>query len=344
MTDASPQSMTPAKTDRRKLRVAYADVPPGYVEGVLKHVEHLYDIELTRDRDADYVFHSCDGFDVLKYPGVRIFITGENVTPNFAISDYALAFDKLDFGDRYLWTPLFKCFKRPDNPFLSRPDPDTVLAAKTGFCAYVMSNTTNSDDARVRIFDLLNEYKRVSSGGRWRNNVGGPVKDKLAFQREHKFAIAFENCSYPGYLTEKFFDAVAADTIPIYWGDPDIGSLFNPKAFINCHDFPSLEAVVERVREIDNDDNLYRAMLTQPWYVDGSEPECLRDETFTRFLSHIFDQPLEAAYRRNRGRWGIKWEQHLYDMYHRPWVQAFKNLRKGWRRLYHTVMPYRKRF
>jgi len=321
-------------------RIAITDAQEGFVRQILCFVDDKYDFELTTDRNADYVFHGVGGMDALNYSGVRIFITGENVTPNFAISDYAMAFEKLDFGDRYLWTPLIKLYKETYPTFTEpRPAVDDVMTQKTDFCAYVMSNTTDSDDARTRIFDLLSEYKPVNSGGKWRNNVGGRVPDKQAFQEKHKFVIAFENCSHPGYLTEKFSDAAASNAIPIYWGDPNIGTLFNPKAFVNCHDFQTLEEAVERVKKIDQDDALYKQMLSEPWFPNGIEPECLRDETFANFLSNIFDQKPEEAFRRNRGRWGIKTEKSLRDMYFRPHVQAFKRLKTNWRKLYHSLVP-----
>ena len=336
-----PRNMIEAQPLKQKIRVAYADVPIGFAQGFLRFVSGQYDFELTEDTDADYVIHSCGGMDVLKYKGVRIFITGENVSPNFALSDYALAFERLEFGDRYQWIPLFKihghnCFSGPRLPAKE------ILAQKTDFCAYVMSNTTDSDDYRSQIFDKLSKYKLVNSGGRWRNNVDGPVDNKVKFQSTHKFAIAFENCSHPGYLTEKFADAAVSNTIPIYWGDPDVARIFNPKSFINCHDYDSLDAVVERVREIDNDDDLYLQMMSEPWHVGEVEPECIQNSTYTNFLSHIFSQEKEQAYRRNRGRWGLKHEKSLYDMYFRPHVQFYKHLRIIWRALYHKVMPYRK--
>ncbi len=328
-----------------KKRVAYVDINSDFVKQILSFVDNQYDFEMTQDRDADYVFHSCGGLDVLKYSGVRIFITGENVTPNFSISDYAMAFEKLNFSDRYTWLPLIKLYREAYAALtVPRPPAGEILSQKTDFCAYVMSNTTDSDDARTQIFDLLSKYKLVNSGGRWRNNVGGRVPDKLAFQSKHKFVIAFENCSHPGYLTEKFADAAASNAVPIYWGDPDIGNLFNAKAFVNCHDFQTLEEAVERVKKIDQDDDLYRKMLSEPWFPNDIEPECLRDETFAAFLSNIFDQNLEAAFRRNCGRWGIKTEKRLYDMCHRPHIHAFQLLRKGWRKLYHSVVPRRRKY
>lgn len=325
--------MSTAMTKRR-IEIAFADPGDAPVfNGILEFVRDKYDIQITESRDADFVFHSA-GYNVLKYSGVRIFATGENVSPNFNISDYSICFDKLQFGDRHLWLPLIRLY-RNSYPSLTqqRPPADEVLGQKSGFCSYVMSNTSDSADERTRIFHLLSEYKQVDSGGSWNNNVGGRVADKLEFQSKYKFVIAFENSSRAGYLTEKFADAAAANAVPIYWGDPEIGQLINPKAFINCHDFGSLEDVIKEVAAIDSDDQRYRAMLSEPWFVDGQEPECLRTDTIVRFLSQIFDQQPAQAMRRNTSRWGRKTERQLYTMYFRPHVQALRLAREGLRRL-----------
>ena len=313
-------------------RIAIVEASGELAESVLRFVDDKYKLEFSNSTDADYVIHSCHGYDVLKYSGVRIFVSGENVSPNFAISDYAMTFEKLYFGDRYTWLPLIKLYRESYAALNSlRPDAEKIASEKTDFCAYVMSNTTNSADERSQIFELLSKYKTVNSGGRWRNNVGGSIPDKIAFQSKHKFVIAFENCSHPGYLTEKFADAAASNAIPIYWGDPDIASIFNPKAFINCHDFQTFEDVVDRVREIDTDNKLYHEILSEPWFVNETEPECLSDSHFSDFLSNIFDQPHESAYRRNRGRWGIKKERQLYEMWAKPHIHCLKTLKRHWR-------------
>jgi len=310
---------------RKRIALVDAGKRPEIIEAVLPFIADRYELVRTGARDADYVFHSCLGHDVLKYSGIRIFVTGENVSPNFNISDYALAFDKMSFGDRYHWLPLIRLYRDAYEVLRSpRPAVDEILAKKEGFCAYVMSNMSDSAAERSRIFDLLSEYKSVASGGKWRNNVGGPVADKLAFQSKYKFAIAFENSSTPGYLTEKFAQAAHSNAVPIYWGDPEIGRILNPKSFINCHDFPSLEAAVEYVKAVDADETLYRQMLAEPWFPEGREPAFLQEETIVRFLCNIFDQPHATAYRRNRSRWGIKSEKGLYNMAHRPFVHGIK--------------------
>lgn len=326
-------------------RIAITDSPQDFIKNVLYFVSDLYDFEITHDRDADYIFYSVDGYDVLKYSGVRIFVTGENVTPNFAVTDYAMAFDKLTFGDRYIWFPLIKLYREAYEALVTPRRPAAeVLKEKSSFCAYVMSNTKNSAEERTQIFDLLSAYKTVNSGGKWRNNIGGRVKNKLEFQAKHKFVIAFENSSSPGYLTEKFAEAAAADAVPIYWGDPDIGKTFNTKSFINCHDFNSLEEAATYVQKVDQDDRLYKEILSEPWFPNGIEPECLKDDTFRSFLDHIFCQDLNAAFRRNRSRWGQKTEERLYNMYHRPHIHSLTLLRKVWRRFYYNIIPSRRKW
>ena len=268
------------------------------------------------------------GFDALNYSGIRIFVCGECVSPNFNTSDYAVAFDRMVYGDRNHWFPLIKlyvdAYAALKNP---RPPADEIINQKSDFCAYVMSNTKNSASERELFVDALNIYKPVALGGKWRNNVGGPVKDKIAFQSDYKFVLAIENHSAPGYLTEKFAQAAQSNAVPIYWGDTTITDYLNPNAFINAHDFKSPEALIQRVREIDQDEDAYLAMLEEPWFPNQQEPKAWRDSTFSVFPNNIFAQAHEEAYRRNRSRWGMKYEKRLRQMHFHPLRQFFSNVR-----------------
>ncbi|TVP82310.1 MAG: hypothetical protein EA353_00580 [Puniceicoccaceae bacterium] len=316
---------------RPSIRVAIVDFGESahVAHGLLDYIREDYRIEITNSTDADYVFHGCMGYDVLKYTGVRIFVTGEMVSPNFNISDYALSFDAMDFGDRNQWFPLIKLYKEAYAYLRQAREPlEPLMLEKTGFCAYVMSNAKNSAPERVEIVERLQAYQPVSLGGRWRNNTGGPVDDKIAFQRRHKFVIAFENQSYPGYLTEKFAEAALSGAIPIYWGDPHVADYFNPKAFINCHDFSDLQAVADHVAEVDQDDARYAQYMREPWVREGVEPDLLSDANVVKFLKQIFDAPQDQAYRRNRGRWGQKYEKQLRRMWCHPLGHAFERIRR----------------
>tara|TARA_B110000037_G_scaffold114878_1_gene132054 strand:- start:5034 stop:6008 length:975 start_codon:yes stop_codon:yes gene_type:complete len=316
----------------KRIAIVDAGNNPEFLEAVLGFISERYTVQYTKDYDADYVFHSCFGYDVLKYSGVRIFATGENISPDFNISDYALAFDPIQFGDRYLRLPLLKLYPEAYAALRApRPNAEEVMSSKTGFCAYVMSNTKNSALERIQIFDAISAYKPVASGGKWRNNVGGPVEDKIAFQSAYKFVLAIENDSSPGYLTEKFAQAAESNAVPIYWGDPSISQQLNPKAFINCHDFENTDALIDHVRQIDQDDEAYTVMLHQPWFVNNIEPKEWSDNTYVGFLCRILDQPHARAFRRNQSRWGLKYEKRYFEMAFRPFQQSLNLLKKALR-------------
>ena len=58
------------------------------------------------------------------------------------------------------------------------------------------------------------------------------VENKADGLRDYPFSIVIESCQERGYFTEKLLDCFLTGTIPIYWGDPDIGDHFDAKAFI----------------------------------------------------------------------------------------------------------------
>lgn len=264
-----------------------------------------YNVEISKK--PDYLFYSVFGNEHLKYDGIRIFYTGECVTPNFNECDYAIGFDHLHFGDRYIRIPIYQLFQyQSEYADLLRQRSFTKedLAKKTGFCSFVYSNCFANPE-RASFFEMLNQYKTVSSGGRYMNNIGYRVQDKRVFQEKHKFAIAFENTSYPGYTTEKLVDAFAAKTIPIYYGNPQVASDFNPESFIDAHQYVSFEEVLERIREIDNDDEEYLRIINEPPILKH------KDTGIEKFLYHIIDQPVTEAFRRPKSLWSIRQEEMI---------------------------------
>ena len=276
----------------KTIKIKFVDITnKKHIAFIVEILKKRYHVEFSDN--PDYIIYGPFGNHHLRYDCIRIFYTSECYTPNFNECDYAIGYDRLDFGDRYMRLPLYQLFqyKRFYEMLKTRPV-FTIddLKKKTDFCNYVVSNSFVKD-VRTDIFLKLCEYKVVNSGGRYRNNIGGAIKDKFSFQQKHKFSIAFENCSYDGYSTEKIVEAFAANTIPIYWGDPNIDVDFNSEAFINCHDFANLDEAIECLKEIDNNDELYLKMMNQPILKT-------KDLVMDDFLFHIFDQPLKDATRR----------------------------------------------
>lgn len=300
--------------NRKVVKVRFLDYWSGFPASrdeylPLKLLRKHYEVEVCDD--ADYVFFSVFGESHWTVPDrcVKIFHTGENLAPDFNACDYAIGFEWMEYADRYLRFPLYLFY---DRAMLDKavgkhllPEGWDLGAEKTGFCSFVVSNPDNP--VRNRAFDALSAYRTVDSGGRYRNNVGGPVADKLAFEKSHKFSLCFENGSHSGYTTEKLVEAFAARTVPIYWGDPDVSRVFNPKAFIDASAFASPEDLVKEVARIDADDALYMAYLREPMLQPDAPSVDSQIRCLENWLTAIFDQPLEKAWRRNREQIGKRY-------------------------------------
>ena len=299
------------ETMKRTVKVQFMDYWADFQQKreeylLLRILRKHYDVRICDD--PDYVFFSVMGETHWGVPDkcIKICHTGENLVPDFNACDYAVGFEWMDYGDRYIRFPLYLFYREELlQAMLHKHEigPDWNLAAeKSGFCSFVVSNPDNP--VRNDAFRRLSDYKRVDSGGRFMNNVGGPVEDKLDFERTHKFSLCYENGSHPGYTTEKLVEAFAARTIPVYWGDPEVGKVFNTGSFIQVKDESSFADALRRIEELDRDDELYLRMLREPAMrpdAPSLEEEYARLE---KWLVSIFEQPLETARRRNRANQG----------------------------------------
>lgn len=312
---------------KKKIKVKFVDFQDSldpddnfFIDSLKKN----FDVEVSDS--PDYLFYGAYGYNHLDYDCIRIMWTIENYVPDFNIADYALSYEIMDFGDRHLRFPFFLNHLEIENvrKTIERKPVDT--SKKTDFCSFVVSNEWG-DDYRIRLFHELSKYKKVDSGGRSLNNIGEPIgrglDKKFEFDSTHKFSFALENASSPGYTTEKITDAFAAGCIPIYWGDPTIEKEFNPKSFINCNDL-TVEQAVERIKEVDQNDELYKAMLKEPAFL-GDLDKYLKD--FDDFLYNICSQPLEKAFRRDRIMKG-KTQEHQYKLINRFYYKPYNFLIK----------------
>lgn len=60
----------------------------------------------------------------------------------------------------------------------------------------------------------------------------------------YRYSIVIENVRESSYFTEKLVDAFLSETIPIYWGAPNIGEFFDTEGMIICETFEDLKIAV----------------------------------------------------------------------------------------------------
>jgi hypothetical protein len=133
-------------------------------------------------------------------------------------------------------------------------------------------------------------------GGRFLNNVDGPVKDKIQFLSSYKFSIAMENSEGDGYVSEKIFDSFISGTIPIYFGDYTVDEYINPKSFILIKNEKSIISKIEYIKDIDNNNEKYLNILKENILINEKIRDIIEKEE-KEFLYNIFEQEKEKAKR-----------------------------------------------
>ncbi len=252
---------------------------------------------------------------ILAYPNTkRVFYTGENEAPNFNLFDYAIGFDELDFNDRYLRMPLYYVhlhyqaelvndttspykiktdslytLKNPSHHFKeNHPHLCAVInnesdPFKRGFASFVASNP--NAPIRNAFYETLNAIEPVAGGGSVKNTLGYNVKNKNEFLSQYKFNLCFENSQGYGYVTEKILDAYFSHTIPIYWGSPSVAKDFNPKSFVNVHDFKNFDEAIDYIRYLHTHQNAYLDMLYEnPLNTLDKKASFYQDLSFKKIL------------------------------------------------------------
>jgi hypothetical protein len=245
------------------------------------------------------------------YNCVRIYFSSEEFAPDFDQCDYAFTCHYLD-DPRHYRLPYYALAVIPKRLVKTEEELSVTTVSQKKFCAFVVSNAhPKKTKKRIDFFHRLSKYKKVDSAGKALNNAGfvlppgTPAKE--AFLKDYKYNIAFENSSVPGYTTEKLIDAMAARCLPIYWGNPRVAEDFNPKSFLNYFDFPTEEALVEKIIELDQDDAKYAEYLRQPWFHNNTPNASFDRSRLLDQFERIFTTKIRPVSGRRRwfqlGRW-----------------------------------------
>lgn len=263
----------------KKLKLGFADTHEHLATFFHSLLANRYDIEVDNE-NPDYLIFGDRNFGesnkkFSKKDVVKIFYTGENQRPDDYDCHYAISFDH-NFNPWHYRLPLFVIYMwslehiHKLNYSYYYLLGEREIKNKTDFCSFVVGNPNCKE--RNEFFEKLHAIKKVDSGGRVFKNVEGELigeQAKIDFLSTRKFNICFEPYSHPGYITEKMLHAFYAGTVPIYWGNPMASSDFNSRAFINVHDFDSLDEAVEYVLHVDSDDKIYQSYLNEPPLLNG---------------------------------------------------------------------------
>jgi hypothetical protein len=242
-----------------------------------------YKVELSDDPDMFFFTHAYNGKrDYLNYKCHRVFLGWENARADWNSCDYVLDSDFYTNNPRHKRWPIWAGW---DTAKLIQPKSPELFLQKKKFACMVVSNAKAKE--RIAFFHELSKYKQVDSGGRHLNNVGGPVANKMDFIKDYKFVISFENSTYPGYTTEKLIEPMLVNSIPVYWGNEEVGKDFNSNSFIHVNQYGSYKDVIDRLVELDRDEEKYMQLAMQPWFHNNKVPHEFSQESFADFFDFV---------------------------------------------------------
>lgn len=192
--------------------------------------------------------------------------------------------------------------------------------AKRNFCNFIYRNATGKG-AKVRqdFCKLLMQYKKVDCPGIALNNMPrikkygeeGGIQAKLDCIASYKFTIAFENISDDCYISEKIFHPLMVGSIPIYWGCRKIEEYINPDCFINCHNYESFTKVIDKIKEIDSDPDLYQQYVdAKPVLPDSRFYEI--EKALAQRVEHIATKARARRELGQKSRWVNLWKTLLF--------------------------------
>lgn len=259
--------------------------------------------------DADLLIYSDFGEQHWAFKGLKIYITGENMVPDFDQCDLAFSpWEELN-NQRCIRLPYFAQVLPTMGSLVRgtewRPQ-DYVNRPK--FCSFVASNPRGS--FRNAFFKKLNRIKKIDSAGRHFNNFGPPVADKLTFLKGYRFNLAFENSQSTGYVTEKLIEPLLMGCIPIYWGAPDVTRDFNPACMINVSDFPDFAAAIDYILQADRDESIRLRHLSASPFHHNILPSVLDDSHLINPIVRLISSGVKPGPRKYRKR---RLREHVYQ-------------------------------
>ena len=172
------------------------------------------------------------------------------------------------------------------------------FSTKTKMAVTVSSNC-RVPSQRYRILRELEKFIQVDEFGVCSGKVMCPKSkgeecDK--FIKNYKFYLAFENSYCRDYLTEKVWRVLERNQIPVIAASRTTCELLPENSYLNVFDFPTLESLANKMKEIANNETLYDSYFEwRNHYVkDNEHPFCKLCTALYENRSHQVYHDLEG--------------------------------------------------
>jgi hypothetical protein len=133
------------------------------------------------------------------------------------------------------------------------------IGEKTKKMSFVVSRIAGSSrnvlyDRRIKLAEeVIRHNLPMDIWGRgWNpdgNKIKGPVVEKRDAIIDYEFSVGIENSIEKNYITEKFFDNLLVNTVPVYFGAPNIEEVYDKRSFIHL-DLNNIDNCLQTFKDI----------------------------------------------------------------------------------------------
>lgn len=216
-------------------------------------IDNLHNIQKKyKNKNADEIFILC-----LREPTAIIPDLKKNVIQINNIFDYIISYDneilklknsqKLLFGNTWINKKYFN--KKHSKRF----NISSLFGGK---------NYTNGHKLRHKIYENIeniNINKKLFLSSHYRGNLKKKENvniigdDKIVCFEKSMYHLCIENSKQINYFTEKLMDCFMTETIPVYWGCPNITEYFDENGIIilNTDDPDEIINIINNLKESD---------------------------------------------------------------------------------------------
>jgi hypothetical protein len=192
----------------------------------------------------------------LEYPNLTVFGFDKNIYQGNCIESIAHTY----YGGRGPWVDKLD-FWSYDNL------KQTCFSKKRSISSSITDINNNSSSTclyppRYELGKYINEnLKFINIYGGWNNDLSH-ISERKESLIDYKFNLIVENEYYNNWITEKFYDCVLTDTIPIYFGCKNIKELYPEDGYILINDINNVKEIDELLTHIHNNvDEIYNSKI-----------------------------------------------------------------------------------
>lgn len=180
----------------------------------------------------------------------------------------------------------------------------SLLSTGKALAAAFLSNCDTNGDARYRL-DYLRElsvHMSVDSYGSCHHTPGLPTNATFAeVVNDYHFVLVFENSILDDYVTDKYYEALTSDAVPVYLGAPNLSEFFpdpaSTKIVIETRHYPDPANLAKYLKLLAMNDKEYLEFFE--WRAGAIDPQFSKRHDFTqkgpdslpcRMCQHYYDR------------------------------------------------------